>query len=59
MDVLFLDALGAFGVAAIDGPGVGALLGARCCFDAWGVLGGCASTGLGDAEIRNGHDHGH
>ena len=47
-----MDALGAFGVAAVDGPGVGALLGARHCFDAWGVLGGCASAGPGDADLR-------
>ena len=47
-----MDALGAFGVAAVDGPGIGALLGARCHFDAWGVLGGCASAGPGDADLR-------
>ena len=47
-----MDALGAFGVAAVDGPGIGALLGARRCFDARGVLGGCASAGLGDADLQ-------
>ena len=46
-----MDALGAFGVAAVDGPGVGALLGARRRFDARGVLGGCASAGPGDADL--------
>ena len=46
-----MDALGAFCVAAVDGPGIGALLGARRHFDAQGVLGGCASTGLGDADL--------
>ena len=47
-----MDALGAFGIAAVDGPGVGALLGARRRFDTWGVLGGCASAGPGDADLQ-------
>ena len=47
-----MDALGAFGVAAIDGPGIGALLGAQCRFDAQGVLSGCASAGPGDADLQ-------
>ena len=48
-DLLFLGALGAFGVAAIDGPGVGPLLGSRCRFDARGVVCRGASGGSGDA----------
>ncbi|KIM58330.1 hypothetical protein SCLCIDRAFT_28116 [Scleroderma citrinum Foug A] len=42
-------ALGAFGVAAVDGPGVGPLLGSRCRFDARGVVCRGASGGSGDA----------
>ena len=51
-NLLFLGALGAFGVAAIDGPGVGPLLGSQHCFDAQGVVCRGASGGLGDAGCQ-------
>ena len=51
-DLLFLDALGALGVAAIDGPGVGPLLGSQRRFDARGVVCRGASGGSGDAGHR-------